>query len=523
MSKKLMRRMRAQNILLVFAVSALLLVNLLYWYQFCHSRLFFALFSVLSAAMIILVVYWRVSSQEKSATWFFTILFLMNAALFLFLFTPGSSPDEPYHYWSSYAVSDLMSGQPVDFDANTISARTVDIDLDLNSTTTMSFESLSSTVEDIVLFTGESGLEQTGVPSGSLDFGANPIYIKLPSAVGLLIGRVLGLGAYPTFLLGRVFNFALFAVLALCAIRVTPIAKAGFRVISLMPMTLHVAASYSYDAGIIGLSLLLTAFLLRLFVSDETCGYRDVAAIAVCSALLAPCKVIYVLISFCILFVPKERFATNRMSLVTKCVVVASGLVMIVLMRIPALVSISGVSETGSALDYRGTESGQFYTLGDALSHPFSSALMFLRTMVNLGDFYLSTLIGGSLGWFQENIQAPYYIVFAYLLLVLLSFVRSDGDDAQLGGVVRAAFFAVSLIGWLAIMLSMYLGWTFNTESMVMGVQGRYLIPFLPLLLLSLRSGKLRYAGDLSTSLPLGMTLINVVYLMRIIAISLMS
>ena len=66
MSKELMRRMRAQNILLVFAVSALLLVNLLYWYQFCHSRLFLALFSVLSAAMIILVVYWRVSSQEKA-------------------------------------------------------------------------------------------------------------------------------------------------------------------------------------------------------------------------------------------------------------------------------------------------------------------------------------------------------------------------------------------------------------------------------------------------------------------------
>lgn len=523
MGKELVRRLSTQNILLVFAISALLLVNLLYWYQYCHSRLFLALFSVLSAALIILVVYWRISSKKNSVTWLFVVLFLMNAALFLFLFTPGSSPDEPYHYWSSYAVSDLISGQRVDFDANTISARTVDTDLDLNSTTTMSFESLSSTAEGITLFSGESGLEQAEVPSGSLDFGANPLYIKLPSAVGLLIGRVLGLGAYPTFILGRVFNFALFAVLALCAIKVTPIAKTGIKVIALMPMTLHVAASYSYDAGIIGLSLLLTAFLLRLFVADEACGYRDVAAITVCSALLAPCKVIYVLISFCILFVPKERFATKRMSLVTKCVVIASGLVMIVLMRIPALISLSGAGETVSTLDYRGAESGHFYTLSDALFHPFSSALMFLRTMVNLGDFYLSTLIGGSLGWFQENIQAPDYIVFAYLLLILLSFVRSDGDDARLRGVARLVFFVVPLIGWLAIMLSMYLGWTFNTESIVMGVQGRYLIPFLPLLLLSLRSGKLRYAGDLSTSLPLGMTLINVVYLMRIIAISLMS
>lgn len=55
----------------------------------------------------------------------------------------------------------------------------------------------------------------------------------------------------------------MFAVLVYSAVRITPIGKNVMMTAGLLPMTLHLASSYSYDAGIIGLAFLLTGMCLR--------------------------------------------------------------------------------------------------------------------------------------------------------------------------------------------------------------------------------------------------------------------
>lgn len=84
------------------------------------------------------------------------------------------------------------------------------------------------------------------------------------SALGVLAGFLLRLGFIPTLFLGRLTNLLFFAFLASWAVKRTPVAKAVFATVALLPMTLHLAASYSRDSNLLALCLLFAALVLDL-------------------------------------------------------------------------------------------------------------------------------------------------------------------------------------------------------------------------------------------------------------------
>lgn len=93
------------------------------------------------------------------------------------------------------------------------------------------------------------------------------------------------------FFLGRLFNMLYAAILIILAVRLTPIGKNMFMAASLMPMTLHILGSYSYDGPIIGMAFLLTALLLRAMRGGEEKVSKGlcIGTVAVAS-ILAPAR-----------------------------------------------------------------------------------------------------------------------------------------------------------------------------------------------------------------------------------------
>ena len=78
-------------------------------------------------------------------------------------------------------------------------------------------------------------------------------------------------------------------------------------------MTLHLAASYSYDSGIIAYSLLVFACLMRGFFGEQrSIGKREIIIYLIISVLLAPCKVIYSGLILLGLFVPLSQFIDEK-------------------------------------------------------------------------------------------------------------------------------------------------------------------------------------------------------------------
>lgn len=511
-------RERKADVLLCCIVLALAL-HALYCYSFSDSGLAFVLACVttLFVACFYLFVCVRESRRPLKIETVFLIGLIGCGVFYTLVFSPGSAPDEPFHYRASYELADnLMFLGPAD---GSLPMREDDIafhEYMLNSML-LTYGHYQELIEQFGLFVQQSSYGSID-PGSGLGWGANPPYIKLPSALGIVIGSVFQLGSVPTFYLGRFFNFLLFALLAFFAVRITPIGKNVFVLVGLLPMTLHITSSYSYDAGILGLAFLLTALCLREIYGEGILSRRRKIEIITVAVLLAPCKVVYTVIVLLVFLIPRDRFVSARSALCFKLLALGCSLVAIVLLRASTLLDMAGVSSDSTALNTIGTQEGSLYRLSDLLFDPVNTGLIFVRTLDALGSHYLNSLVGGSLGWFQAEIAAPLYLTFALLFMLILSAQRSSDDTVVIPGSQRALFGGLAVVGVLGTMLSMLLAWTFTGENTIQGVQGRYFLPLLPLGLLALRSKQVKIDAPLGMWLLYGMIALNMAYLSRIFA-----
>ncbi len=69
-----------------------------------------------------------------------------------------------------------------------------------------------------------------------------------------------------------------------------PFGKEVLLGVAVLPMTLHLAASFSYDVMILSRMFLLTAVCLDLAYVKKNGRVRDVVLLAVLAAVAGPCK-----------------------------------------------------------------------------------------------------------------------------------------------------------------------------------------------------------------------------------------
>ena len=135
--------------------------------------------------------------------------------------------------------------------------------------------------------------------------------------------------------------------------------------------------------------------------------------------------------------------------------------------------------------------------------------------------FYIHSLVGSNLGWFQAGINAPGFFTLVLVVVLLLSLLNHPKDTFIPKPLMRVSFLAIFAIVTLGAVVSMLLGHTFNFEEVAMGVQGRYFLPALPLALLALRTCYLQFSADPKNWLTIFLVWFNALYLLRIFAISL--
>lgn len=487
-----------------------------FWYL--NNPRLLVLFTIAISLIVILTLgsaFARESDRLKS-DWVFLALLLTFSIIFCFIFPPFTVPDEGHHFFSTYWLVDSLPFNGRVIDGDTFLVRDIDVSLYNGPLTSkvISSASFNSIFQNFSLF-GNGTL----VPFSEFSFsiGSENVIAKIGSVVGLQIGLLFGLGAFPVFYMGRIGSALYFCFCAFCAYRIAPRGKSIIAFVSLLPMTLHLAASYSYDSGIIAYSLILFACLMRGFFGEEqSVGYKEIIFYLVVSAFLAPCKVIYSGLVLLGLFVPLSKFQDERIGRFSKFAlvfVVASSVLALRVASMSMLVSqSSGVT--------RGMETEQYYSFTDIIMHPKNSFLVFCRTLDSLGDFYWETTLGYSLGWFQENLRFPAFYMIPYLLFGFICCLDSEDEPSFLSPFCSILFviaFALAVLGSIA---SMWLGWTFNFENVIQGVQGRYFLPALPVFLFGLRTRSFRFNSSSLVCIILGMCVMNCLYIIRFISVA---
>ena len=346
--------------------------------------------------------------------------------------------------------------------------------------------------------------------------GENAI-AKIGSVVGILLAKVLGLGAYPLFYLGRICSAAFFVACVAAAVRITPVGKNVMMAISLFPMTLQVAASYSYDGGTIGLSFVFIALTLRAMFSEGHLDRKLLIAFAVSAALLAPCKAIYVLEVGLALFIPTQRFASRRYAFLYKGLVLCLAASAVFIAKIATVATVSAGTTTFAFPGER------TYSLPELIGDPLGTFALFFRTLDVMGDSYVQGIVGSNLEWLQQNLGTPMVFIGIYVAGVLFATQRSDDDALVLETRWRVLFALMGLAVLIAAMLSMAVAWTPVTMDVIQGVQGRYLLPVLPLAVLALRMRRIAITGASFLTTLILLSFLNTLYMTRFIALALVG
>lgn len=250
-------------------------------------------------------------------------------------------------------------------------------------------------------------------------------------------------------------------------------------------MTLHLAASFSYDVMIIALSGYFSAVCLDLAYKAEHVEVRDVAVLALVMAVMGPCKMVYgVIAGFCLLIPVRKFGGWGKWSLSAASVLGAFAAAMAVVNH--RTVSLYTQADQG----YVAWAGETGYTFGQLLHSPLLVLKMCYNTLAWQGEQLYSGMIGGALGNMDAVLNTPYAVILGLTAILVMLALRKPGESIFIQWKGRLWIWFLCLVCLGALMFSMLLAWTPVSSNVINGVQGRYLLPLLPMFLLSLKNDK---------------------------------
>jgi hypothetical protein len=316
----------------------------------------------------------------------------------------------------------------------------------------------------------------------------------IPAAVGIAIGRAFGTSLFVMLLLARLANLLTYVAIVAAALRVVPVLRWPLTFAALFPNVLFVAAVVSPDALI--MASVIATIALMLYVRDrvrrsEPIPKRIWMAAIVVAILLGNAKAPYFLAS-AVWIVPLLS-APRR----TRIACASVG----------ALAIVIGMTWTVTqsdryVLDAPAGVLGERLTPFEALAAPqlgvLSSKDQWLELRQNPpsygGAVWRMILHQGGAITRQSFIDYPLWVpplglAFAGLgWLLLVRFATEADDAARFTGRERITLWVVLAVVSIAMTMSL---WIYDTpyrqqNPEIMGMEGRYVIPLIPLLIIAL-------------------------------------
>ena len=411
------------------------------------DNLLFVLYELLFPASVITALFaallWSRKSNRMYRAYAFSAMVL--GVLYLAVMPGLSAPDELSHYSTAYRISStLLFEDPLIRPAGLTAVRASDYPLeDMNGVKT---PEIPDDTEEIPEVLGNPVKQTTyravkdwekryafstkPVASPIPDVKTTPVFY-LPQAIGFSIARVLGLGAVGLLFLGKFLNLCCYVALTALAVRTTPIGKSWFAAAGLLPMSLHLAASLSYDAGLIGTVFLFTALVFKLAYGTEEIRARELIALCALAALFGPCKLVYAPVILLALLIPARVFGGFGKKLLCFLILLLSLVAAVLAVNANVLEAYFFPAAAEQAGNVSADMSHAGFTASELFSHPFFTLRMLLNSfsarLLNWG----AEMIGMRLGNLDPLLGASGLQTLLFALgLVALTVADSTGEKS---------------------------------------------------------------------------------------------
>lgn len=417
------------------------------------------------------------SSPEKV----FVILALVFGGLMVFVMPLFMAPDESAHFYRAYEISE---GHLVSKTKNGLTG-----------------DYMPAGVNHIIQHDFTIIVRQGGHPPQSYweyytqkinlhqqeftDFRSSALYSPvsyIPQSIGIGIGRLAYGSVGVMIVLGRLCNLAVYILLIYLAIKIARQGKWVYAVVGLFPVAIQQAASLSSDVMTIGLSLVFISFVQRIFVQRQRLSRQQLLILLCLGIGLALTKQTNIILLLPILFLPVRLFGSTGKK--AKVLALVGGISIIALLGWYAALQLGHFN-----LQISGAAGvNQHLQMSYVVHHPLSYVATLLRTYAdegfhsNITPDFLITSMYGVFSWIAYKLPLSLITLgYATLLLVLLYDEKGvEAKSLKKLPLIQATTFILSII---AIASALYLTWTAVGSPVVWGLQGRYFIPIIPLLI----------------------------------------
>lgn len=424
-------------------------------------------------------------------------LFVFSAVplsvIYLVLFSPWTIPDNKDHFWAAYRISGMILREE-------------------------GADEWKMRADDALFYDGHQSPENPGTgnigemfwnvclqardesrvstePSDKMR--CYSILNYLPQTVGLTIGRLLGLGTVLTMTLARILMLAVYIAACAHAVQITPLGKAVFAAVPLLPMSLMLSGSFSYDAMVLVSTLCFTASVLRAREESES-----LFALAECVAwavVLGGVKggAFLIFLPLALMLLPQSLQSSQRLragnNLLRPGIVIAAGALSALFFDV--LLAPDGLYQLGE-------EGTSTMRASFALIHPLKFLCLLASTYLNSADELILNMGGTRLAWLEATIPAA--VIGALLVIIAVQSVF-EKDRIRLRGRDRGLFLWV-LAMEIVFTPIMLLSWTEYGDDRIRGLQGRYYLPVFLMLVFVFTKYTLHEQADQSGSLVSGST-----------------
>lgn len=292
----------------------------------------------------------------------------------------------------------------------------------------------------------------------------------IPQAIGIAVGRIITKVPLLLAYFGRTFNFAVCITLMYFAIKNIPFGKNIMLALSILPITIEGFATLSSDGITIAIACFFISYVFKLMYDEKTkCGKKELLVLGVSGAILALCKFVYLPIVFLTILIPKVKFENNKERIISITLIVTIAVILNLLWLYIGSTSLVQLNPNATK-----------YKFMQILTNPIEYVEKVIYTFTNNFDMYFESCFGGQLEW-DEVVKMPIipYITCAVMLIATMSEEKLK-DIFDKKHIIVMMFIILAVAG--LIFTSIFLQWT-SDKIEINGVQGRYFLPILPLIM----------------------------------------
>lgn len=422
------------------------------------------------------------------------VCILLCGILFAFANPPLQTPDETEHYLRTYAISmgrfdfDAQRGYPEDVsrlmqafpgawvNAHTSAGLGVDPDTDEEQPYDTAGYALKQYGKDgTVQSIADSFAQYLGGESTGADPVTEPISFLilpfLPGALGMALARLFGLGALGCLYAGRLGNLAAYTLLCWLGLRCARRARPAFLSVMLLPMSLYMGASLSYDATLLACYYLMLALLTRPQWDTRTAALYAAACIFA-NGTKPYLNLLWVVLPLLI----ARRDWKAKASRPVWAAICAGGSLAITLF----------VEQCGVLMRHNyGTiarQGGTAVNGGEQLAFILSNPLRYLAVL--LGTLYENDGFLGQLGLFGWKDMPIAFLSLTGPLVLLAAALLCTPRTETLGRRRLGGLGVFAVLYGIGAMTAMYITYTPVGMVRIVGLQTRYFLPLWLLLVL---------------------------------------